>query len=322
MRILITGGSGFIGTNLIEYFLSKGVEILNIDITPPKLPTHKPYWRNINILDIGNLRAQVAEFSPSHIVSLAAQTGTNDRGRKLEDYATNIQGVKNIIEAAKSSQSLERTIFTSSMIVCSIDYQPRSENDYCPDTLYGESKMLGEKLVREAGDVPYSWLIVRPSGIWGPWFDVPYKSLFSMIWKGLYVHPGDSDVNQSLGFVGNTVYQLDRLLQAPADKVHGKTFYLADYPPINMRLWVKLIQKAFEAPKTREVPIWALKMVARAGDIMKLMGWDVPPLSSSRLKNMLTSFVFDLDPLITHNLPYGLEESVQATVNWMRESKT
>jgi nucleoside-diphosphate-sugar epimerase len=320
MRILVTGGSGFIGTNLIEYFLSKGVEILSIDIVPPKLPTHKPYWRNINILDIGNLRAQVAEFSPSHIVSLAAQTGTNDRGRKLEDYATNIQGVKNIIEAAKSSQSLERTIFTSSMIVCSIDYQPKSENDYCPDTLYGESKMLGEKLVREAGDVPHSWLIVRPSGIWGPWFDVPYRSLFSMISKGLYVHPGHSDVNQSLGFVGNTVCQLHRLLQAPVDKVHGRTFYLADYPPMNMRLWADLIQHAFKAPKIREVPVWALKMVARAGDIMKLAGCDVPPLSTSRLKNMLTSFTVDLDPVITDSLPYNLETATHVTVDWMRGS--
>ncbi|OGO58316.1 MAG: hypothetical protein A2025_02020 [Chloroflexi bacterium RBG_19FT_COMBO_47_15] len=321
MRILVTGGSGFIGTNFVEYFLSKGVQVLNVDIAPPRLPTHDPYWRNVNILDIGNLRAQVGEFSPSHIVSLAAQTGTNDRGRKLEDYATNIQGVKNIIEAAKSSQSLERTIFTSSMIVCSIDYHPKSENDYCPDTLYGESKMLGEKIVREVGDVPYSWLIVRPSGIWGPWFDVPYKSLFSMISKGLYVHPGDSDVNQSLGFVGNTVRQLDRLLQAPRGEVHGKTFYLADYPPINVRAWVDLIQRAFGAPRIREVPVWALKMVARAGDVMKLVGWDVPPLSSSRLKNMVASFVVDLDPIVTDNLPYQLEEAVRVTVDWMLEHK-
>jgi hypothetical protein len=62
-------------------------------------------------------------------------------------------------------------------------------------------------------------------------------------------------------------------------------------------------------------------MVARAGDVMKLLGWDVPPLSSSRLKNMLTSFVFDLDPIVTDNLPYQLEEAVQVTVNWMLEHR-
>jgi len=319
MKVLITGGSGFIGTNLIEYYLSKGVEVVNIDIVPPKILAHKPYWRNINILDIESLRSEVSRLLPSHIVNLAAQTGTSDRGRKIEDYATNIRGVKNIIEAAKGSSSLERIMFTSSMAVCSIDYLPKSDNDYCPSTLYGESKMLGENVIKQAGDPPYSWVIVRPIGIWGPWFDVPYKSLFGMIKRSLYVHPKGIEVTQSLGFVGNTVYQLDNLLQAPRHKFHGKTVYLADSPPINMTVWTNLIQKAFGVRRIHEMPIWALKVMAAIGDTMKLVGWDYPPLSSSRLKNMLASFVFDLNPIITENLPYELEEAVQITVDWMCE---
>ena len=322
MKVLITGGSGFIGTNLIGYYLSKGAEVVNIDIVPPKILAHKPYWRNINILDIKSLSSEVSRLLPSHIINLAAQTGTSDRGRIIEDYATNIQGVKNIIEVAKGSPSLERIIFASSMAVCSIDYQPTSDNDYCPSTLYGESKMLGEKVIKQAGDLPYSWMIVRPIGIWGPWFGVPYKDLFGMIQRSLYVHPKGIEVTQSLGFVGNTVYQLDNLLQAPSHKIHGKTFYLADSPPINMRVWTNLIQEAFRAQKIHEVPIWALKVMAAIGDTMKLVGWDYPPLSSSRLKNMLASFVFDLDPIITENLPYELENAVQITVKWMRENKS
>lgn len=322
MRILVTGGSGFIGTNLVEYYLSKGEEVVNFDMTPPRNAQHKPYWRNVDILDSEALRVEITNFSPSHIISLAAQTGTTDKGRKLEDYATNFRGLRNLIEIARDTSSVERLISTSSMLVCKNGYQPQNEVDYCPDTLYGHSKVLGEKLLRETKDLPYSWIIVRPTGIWGPWFDIPYKNLFKMISKGLYVHPGNNDVNQSLGFVGNTVCQLDRVLQAPGDKVHGKTFHLADYPPTNMRVWVDLIQKAFEARQIREVPVWALKGVAKAGDVMKLLGWDVPPLSTSRLKNMLTSFVFDLDPIITHDLSYDLEAAVQITVNWMRENRS
>ena len=80
-----------------------------------------------------------------------------------------------------------------------------------------------------------------------------------------------------------------------------------------------LIQKAFRAQRIHEVPIWALKVMAAIGDTMKLVGWDYPPLSSSRLKNMLASFVLDLDPIITDNLPYELENAVQITVDWMCE---
>jgi hypothetical protein len=61
-------------------------------------------------------------------------------------------------------------------------------------------------------------------------------------------------------------------------------------------------------------------MAAKGGDVTKWLGWDVPPLSSSRLKNMLTSFVFDLEPLVADDLPYTLEQAVEITVNWMRQS--
>lgn len=320
MKVLITGGSGFIGTNLVEYYLSKGAEVVNLDIAPPRNPEHKSCWKEMDVLNSEGLRAAVVNFSPTHIVNLAAQTGTIDRGRKLENYAANVQGVKNLIGATKDIPSLEKTIFTSSMLVCRNGYQPESETDYCPDTLYGESKMLGEKVIRQAGALPYSWVIVRPTGIWGPWFDVPYKTLFRVIQRGLYVHPADVNINYSLGFVGNTVYQLDKLMQAPSHKVHGRTFYLADCPPINMRAWTDLVQKAFGARRIHEMPIWTLKIMAAVGDAMKLVGWNYPLLSSSRLNNMLTSFVFDLDPIIAEDLPYELEEAVQITVNWMCEA--
>ncbi len=319
MRVLITGGSGFIGTNLVEYYLSKGVEVVNLDIASPKNPEHKSCWEEMDVLNLEGLRAAAVSFSPSHIINLAAHTGTIDRGKALEDYAANFRGVKNLMEITRDMQSLKRMIFTSSMLVCRVGYQSKNETDFCPDTLYGHSKMLGEKAVRQEGELPFSWAIVRPLGIWGPWFGVPYETLFRVIQRGLYIHPCGVNVYQSLGFVGNTVHQLDKLMKAPSHKVHGKTFYLADYPPINMRVWTDIIQKAFGARRIHGMPIWTLKVLVAMGDAMKLVGWDAPPLSSSRLSNMLASFSYDLDPIITEGLPYELEEAVQITVKWMRE---
>jgi len=317
MRILVTGGSGFIGTNFVAYWVSRGEEVLNFDIAAPRSREHTPYWKNVDIRDYATVQREMTSFAPSHIVSLAAQTGTNDRGRRLEDYATNFSGLENLMKAAKGTSSVESFISASTQLVCRTGYRPQSETDYCPDTLYGRSKVLGERLLHDAKSLPYSWTIVRPTGIWGPWFDVPYRNLFNMIRRGLYVHPRGVDVRQSLGFVGNTVCQLNRLLLAPAAAVHGRALYLADAPPTNMRLWADLVGKVCEAPRIREVPVWALKAAGRMGDMVKLLGWEVPPLSSSRLRNMLTSFVFDLDPLITERLPCTLEEAVRTTVDWM-----
>ncbi len=67
------------------------------------------------------------------------------------------------------------------------------------------------------------------------------------------------------------------------------------------------------------MPVWALKIVAKAGDLAKFLGWKNPLLTSSRLKNMRTDIIYDIDPLVAEELPYTLEEGVQITVDWLRE---
>lgn len=179
---------------------------------------------------------------------------------------------------------------------------------------------MGEKVVRQkAKESSCSWVIVRPIGIWGPWFDKSYKRFFLTIAKGLYVHPGKRGAAQTLGFVENTVHQLHRLATAPSEKVHGKVFYLGDRPSLNLRDWANLIQQTVGARKIPTVPVWALKIVAKAGDSAKLLGWKNPLLTSFRLKNMRSDFIYDVDPLVAEELPYTLEEGVQITVDWLRE---
>jgi len=52
-KILITGGSGFIGTNLIESLKGTDAKILSIDIEKPKIESHTWIWRQVDIRDRG-----------------------------------------------------------------------------------------------------------------------------------------------------------------------------------------------------------------------------------------------------------------------------
>lgn len=135
-RILITGGSGFIGTNLIEFLLKRNLfDVLNIDIVPPQNSEHFLYWKQIDICQKKELYNVIKEFSPSFVIHLAAKTDL--RGKSIEDYRANTEGLENLLACLEKTPTIERCIFTSSMYVCEPGYIPSSFEDYRPHTIYG-----------------------------------------------------------------------------------------------------------------------------------------------------------------------------------------
>lgn len=320
MRVLVTGGSGFIGTNLVDHFVVKGDQVLNIDVSSPRNQAHTAYWKKVDLLDADALLDAVHEFKPDVILHMAARTDLD--GESLADYAANTVGVRNLLKAIEGLTTLRRVIFASSRLVCKIGYQPASETDYCPSTPYGESKVLGEQIVREeAKKIPCPWVIVRPTSIWGPWFEVPYRTFFLVIAKGRYFHPGKAKILKSFGFVGNTVHQLASLLNADPANVSGRTLYLADYPAIDVAQMANAIQRAEKVRPIPSIPIVLLRLAAYAGDVIKKLGYTNPPLTSFRLDNLLTPMVHDLQPLesLVGELPYTMHEGVDITVDWLRQ---
>jgi nucleoside-diphosphate-sugar epimerase len=317
-RILITGGSGFIGTNLVDHYLARGHSVLNLDIAQPRSYSSCSAWKRIDICNEANLRSEIKQFSPDFVFHLAARTDLN--GKTLADYRANTTGVQSLANAVSSAPNLERIVFASSMLIAELGYIPKHDTDYRPSTLYGESKVIGETFLRSEVGVGLPWVIVRPTSIWGPWFDVPYRGLFNAIARGIYFHPRGIEVNRSYGYVLNSVFQLDRLAQAARSMAEHRTFYLADYEPIDLRTWTNSIQNAFGAPRIRELPLSVLKLGAAVGDTLKAFGMLSPPLTTFRLNNMLTSAAFDLRPLqaVCGSTPFTLHDGVRTTVEWLK----
>ena len=319
-RVAITGGSGFIGTNLVEHYTSSGVPVLNLDPAQPRNQEHLPYWQRIDPLDARDTGGTLAEFAPTHVFHLGARTDLH--GTALDDYALNTRGVDVIIDACNQLTGLERVVFASSRLVCRIGYQPASDTDYCAPNAYGQSKVQGEQIVRRA-KTEFPWVILRPTSIWGPWFDIPYRTFFLTIAANRYIHVGRRPVRKSFGYVGNTVEQLAAVAEASDRQIDGTTMYLADYPPIDVVDMANRIQREVGSNQIRTLPRSLVKPVALGGDILQRLGWAEPPLTSFRLNNLLTEMIYDTAPLqrIAPQLSYSLDEGIRRTIEWMREQE-
>jgi nucleoside-diphosphate-sugar epimerase len=315
-RVLVTGGSGFIGTHVVSRLLASGADVVSLDRSPPKEPDHLRHWQQVDVVSTALARS-VEAFQPTHIVHLAARTDLD--GESMDDYAVNIDGVRAVLAAAGRSTSLQRSVFASSRIVCDLGVDPVSDYDYCPPNFYGRTKVIGEQLVRAHAHTG-SWVIVRPTSIWGPWGGTPYREFFLSLAGGRYIHPGQERILKHYGYVGNVAYQVDRLLTAPDELAHGRTFYLADFEPIDVLDFATRIRGALGLPPPRSAPVPLLRALALSMDAAQAAGIRHPPLTRSRLNNLRTEMLFDLHDLeaVVGPLPFTLEDGIRATVAHLR----
>lgn len=313
MKIVITGASGFIGTNLLED-LCKTFDVINIDFKAPKCEEHKKYWKNIDITEYEVLKEAVEAFSPDYIVHLAARTDLD--GKTLRDYSANTVGVENILRVANELPNLKKIIITSSMLVCKAGYMPKDQHDYKPTTVYGESKVRTEEITW-AKPPKCDWAIVRPTSIWGPWFGVPYRNFFDMVKAKMYFHIGHRSCSKTYGYVENAVYQIKQILFNETPDADNKVFYLGDKPAIYIEEWADQIAAQL-GHKVVRFPYWLIKCAALCGDILGKLGIHFP-MTSFRLKNMTTDNIVNVDNTyqIAPEPPIDRMEGIRRTLKWM-----
>lgn len=315
MRMLVTGGSGFIGTNLVDTLMERGVELMNLDINPPKKKSHTPYWEKCDILDFELTLRNFENFQPTHVIHLAARTDT--LSTQLEDYVANTDGTANVLRSIKDTPAIQRVIITSSQFVFAPPGSPQNEEDYNPIGAYGVSKAVSEKATRTAG-LNCVWTIIRPTNIWGPWHPRYPAEFWLMLKKGLYFHPGGKSAIRSYGYVKNIIYQMLKIFEAPPALVHEKVYYVGD-PPIPLIEWVNGFALPITGRPARTVPRWLLQTLAVSGTLLNRMGIRFP-ITLSRYHSMTEDYVSSVDRTIDNFgvPPYSLEEGIKETVNWLQ----
>lgn len=169
MRILITGGAGCLGTNLVQRYLAQGHELLVVDnfatSTPEVLPT-SPRLEVVagSVADRDVVDATFARFAPTHVIHSAASY--KDPSEWREDTSTNVLGTINIVEAARRS-AVKRFIYLQTALCYGRPERVPIPIDHAtrPFTSYGISKTAGEAYVIISD---LSWISLRLANVTGP----------------------------------------------------------------------------------------------------------------------------------------------------------
>lgn len=319
MKVVITGGSGFIGTNLIEYLSLHNFQIINYDINKPKNLLHLEFWKKVDILNKKLLKSELVKDQPEYIIHLAARTDLNET-ENLIGYDVNITGVENLMSSTVNLPTLKRLIIASSMLVCKVGYQPKTFDDYQPNNLYGESKVFTEKIVKGYNN---NWVIIRPTSIWGPWFGEPYFNFFKLVINGLYFNiPEKNASTKTYGYVQNSCSQIYSIMMAKHEDVMHKCFYIGDEQPINITVWSNLIRAELKKRKLVTLPVLILKIGSYIGDFLQSkFRFKSFPLNTFRYKNMTTDNIInnvkETNSLLINNDLIDFQEGIRRTLIWI-----
>lgn len=317
-RVLVTGGSGFIGTNLIRRLTESGYAIVNFDIAAPVEPSQRQLWKQVDIADAASFAAGIDAAKPDFIVHLAALADFAPEAAAF--FGPNVQGTAHVLDAAKRLK-VRRTILASTQYVNGPGLPFDDDRQYHPVNAYGESKVAMEKLAWGPEYAALDWVIIRPTNVWGPYHPRFPDELWRYIKQGFYMHPAGAPIVRAYGYVGNVVRQIELLLHAPADLVRHRVLYVGE-APIDSSLILDAFSVALRGKPVRRVPRSALALAAKIGDAMRACGLKAP-FFSDRYLRMTTDHLGRDEPVwpaLGHKA-IPLEEAVAETVAWLRRAR-
>lgn len=215
MDVLVTGGSGFIGTVLMKKLLESEQihRIVNLDLNETKVKDCRLRFVEADVRDasIGNLPIDGAFDYCIHLAALCKEPGYEWD----EYFETNDYGTGNII-ALCEKLGIQRIIFTSTMMVYRAGEVRRIEDSpTAPDTAYGISKLLAERnlLAWKSASSARKLKIIRAAVVFGENENANFTRLYHSIKRGIFPYVGKSSTIKANVYVKELASFIQFLLQ-------------------------------------------------------------------------------------------------------------
>jgi nucleoside-diphosphate-sugar epimerase len=323
MQVLVTGGTGFVGSHLVRRLLSHGHQVRTLDKNP------------------GLFDAELAQLGAELVAGSVTDADTVDRcvggcdivfhlaspfGDILQPdsvyWDVEVAGTRNVLEAS-DRHGVKRVVHCSTQGVHgSLAETPGDENSaISPQDYYCYSKVEGERVCQEFLATGMDIVIVRPTSVYGPGDTRGWLKLYRMVARGWFPMIGDGQTLNHPVYVENLAELFELAATTPAAK--GRVYLAGDDQPVTLN---ELVRGVAEALGT-EVRIIRFPWyeAARLGSsvvetVSKSMGMK-PPVFRRRLSWYKTNRAFRIDRAkdeLGYRPRIDLKEGLARTADWYR----
>jgi GlcNAc-P-P-Und epimerase len=227
----MTGGSGFIGRHLARALVRQGVDVVNLDLVPPR---HDPPFLRTVLGDVRDERAvRDAIEGCQVVVHLAA--AHHDHGIEERTYFDVNENGTRVLCGAMTEAGVQRVLFTSTVAVYGSRHaEPDEATKPDPESPYGASKLAAENVLAEWAHraLGPSVTVLRPAVVFGPHHFANMYSLVRQIDSGRFLPVGDGRNHKSLVYVHNLV-DAALFLMAGAPVAPFEVFNYVDKPDLS-----------------------------------------------------------------------------------------
>ncbi len=321
-NVLVTGGTGLVGSHLVELLLQRGYRVTCL----VRDPAHVRWIRGLDVRLIkGDCSLPASLASAVKDVSLVFHVaGLTKARRAREYYEVNHLGTWNVLEAcARYNPGIRKFILVSSIAAAGPgrDGTPVKDTDSPqPVSDYGKSKLLAEEEAMRYKD-RFPVVILRPSAVYGP-RDTDMFEFFRWAAKGLWVELAGGDRFINPCFVKDLAAAL--LFAAEKQTASGSIYFVSEDRPYSWSEFREaLLSSGGVKARTIRIPYWAAYLIGLLSEFGAL--FTAKPALTNRQKvreaaqRYWTCDLTKSENELGFRAAFPLEKGLRITWEWYRE---